>query len=475
MREAHGGEAGGPALTRWRARPRWDLVLATVAVVAGAALRLAPHPGGFWLDELYTAYATDPEMPFTAAFTTRMAPDFQPPLYYPLMWACHALVGTGEAASRAFGGGVGVAALVGCAGALRGAVPRPAACAAVGVLALAFAAIGFAHEARAYALLYALSAAGYALVVRSLACRRTPACSAGLLGVALVAGGVHYYGMLLGCALLLARAAGHLARAERRTALVDLGLSATLAGVFVGVLLWQWPRLDMASPGVGWLRNDWGRLALEYRHLLARNDLALAALALLGVAALAGRLARPLQAALLTGFVVSVAVPVLLTLHTPLLVARYLIVSVPPLLLWAALRAADPGGRWRGATLAVVLSALLAADLQALPRIRKEEWRAGAHMVAVHDRPGCPVPVWNWWPGVYAHYLPGTMRSRLTAVARSGPLAPLPAGCRVLLWAGHPNRLTLTPPPGTRVVRLYGQVIWLAPQAARPQARAISS
>ena len=448
-----GAHARGPV--------RWPVVAAVLALVVGAALRLAPHPSGLWLDELYTAWAADPGAAFVPAFWQRMAPDFQPPGYYPLMWAWHHLAGSDAAHSRLLGGLAVTAAVPLAAALLRGVLPSRALAAAVAVLALAWPGVVFAHEARAYALLYALACVGYALVLRSTARGPSASLRLGLCAVALGAGAVHYYGMVLGGALLVAQTTASHATRAWRAALPDAACGAAVAGVYLAVLVWQAPL--QTGDAADWLRNDWLRIARGYRELLAPNDLAAGAVVLLGAAALVGRLPARLQGVLAVGIGVSVLVPVLVSLHTPALTARYLIITVPPLALWAGARAGTSAGTGRTAAWMLAAAALAGADARVWTRFKKEEWRAGAALVAAHHRPGCALPVWHWWPGVYVHYLPAGARAALVTVPTSGPVpAPAP-GCAVWLWAGHPNALTVDPPPGARVVRLYGQEVWLAP------------
>jgi hypothetical protein len=226
---------------RLHAPARADVLVAGVAVLVGIALRLGPHLADQPYDELCTAYVADPAVPFRDMSRDRSVPDFQPPLYSPLMSAGHQLAGTGEARMRLPGGRAGAGAFGACAALLRTVFPPRVPLTALALLAPAWPGVLYAHAARAYAPLYAPAAIGDALAVRDVAGRRSAWARAALLAVALLAGGVHYYGMVLGCTLFTARGAGALASGRRRNALADVGIAAAPCAAFLGVPAWQHP------------------------------------------------------------------------------------------------------------------------------------------------------------------------------------------------------------------------------------------
>lgn len=441
------GKGGAPAAACDPRRVRWEIVLLSVAVAVGMALRLAPVQTGFWFDELFTAWAADPHLPL-ASIWPRIVADPQPPGYYTLMWAWHRLAGYEPAPSRLLGALAQAAALL-ATWAILARVLRPLALlAAVGALALAWFGIYYAHEARAYALLYALAAVGYALVLRALVLRRTHRQTAALLAVALAAGLMHYYGMVLGCALLLARAAGEAQRRVWPAVRADVGWAVALVGVYVLALAWQARHLGapLAAPNWRAALSPLGHLQ-QYRYLLLRGRWGELGLLALTLAAVRPReLGRAVP--FLAGIGASVAAPALVSLWTPILAARYLIITAPPLLV------------------GVGIAGLGLSSTLGWPRILHPGWRETAILAQALHRPGCPLPVYapTYPAGVYDYFLDPALRAAVVAVGPGGPLPQLPAHCRIRLWIGDDfRRHSVQPSSGTRVVSIGTSQLWLAP------------
>jgi hypothetical protein len=443
---------------------RWHVVLLGVAVAVGSALRLTPVETGFWFDELFTAWAADPRLPLRELWP-RIVADPQPPPYYALMWAWHRLAGYDPAASRLLGGLLSALALP-IAWAILARVLRPLQLlASVGALALAWFGIYYAHEARAYALLYAFAAVGYALVTRSAVLGRTRRVTAALLAVALAAGLVHYFGMVLGCALFLARATGEAQRRAWRSVRRGLGWTTALGAIFVLMLAMQAGDLGAAAVGFHRPKGPWDQL-VGYRHLLGRGRWGALGLLALGLAAARPRMLAP-ALPYATGIAASIAAPAAVSLYVPILTARYLVITAPPLLLAMGRVAGAPGaGHLRAGLVVIALTALGASSTAGWPRIAKPGWRETAALVQAMHTPGCPLPVYahRYPPGVYGYFLTPRERAAVVAVGRSGPLPALATECRVRLWIGDDfGRRFVQPPPDVRVVDVGKSAVWLAP------------
>lgn len=205
----------------------WLLVL---AVGLGALARLRTG-SGLWLDEALSVEIARRPVPDLLEALRR---DGSPPLYYLLLHAWISALGTSDLAVRALSAVASLAALpVVWAGGRRLGGPRVAA-AALLLLAVNPFAVRYATEARMYALVQLLAAAGLLAVLRALE-RPVPA---RLLPVGLCAGALaltHYWSLFLlaatGVALLALSAHG----AHRASALRVLG---ALAGGLALLLPW---------------------------------------------------------------------------------------------------------------------------------------------------------------------------------------------------------------------------------------------
>jgi hypothetical protein len=238
-----------------------------LVLIAALFLHLTPHWSGFWLDELYTVYFANPDVPFSKPLLWQILDDPQPFPYYLSMWGWHSLVGVAEWSSRIVGGVVLAACLFATAFVLRPALPPRASTLIVAVLAFSWAGVQFSHEARSYALLYGFSCLGYALLIRSLLVGPTARVTWGMIFTALLAGAVHYYGMVLGCALFLGRAVGLWRSGQNRLAKRDLYRVLALAVFYAALLFPQLHSLADRAGGEFWIRNDPVQLLKGYLSL----------------------------------------------------------------------------------------------------------------------------------------------------------------------------------------------------------------
>jgi hypothetical protein len=98
------------SLTKW---------MGAALLVAASALFVAAEVSinavnGWWADELTSLWASDVSLPFTRAFSERIAPDANPPLYYAVLYWVRWLINDDRTAVLA----VNIAAIMIAAGAV---------------------------------------------------------------------------------------------------------------------------------------------------------------------------------------------------------------------------------------------------------------------------------------------------------------------------------------------------------------------
>ena len=350
-----------PAPRRWRSAAPVALAL---VVALGVAARLH-SPSPLWLDEALSVGIARRPVPELLQALRR---DGSPPLYYLLLHAWTGAFGTSDTAVRALSAVFSLACLplVWLTGRRLGG--RCTADAALLVLAVSPFAVRYATEARMYALVQLLVAAGLLALLRAL---ERPSL-ARLAPVALVSGLLaltHYWALFA-----LAVAAGVLALLARRDG--DRAAGRTLAALVVGGLLFvPWLpafAFQLAHTGAPWAApahlvdvyyslTAWSGGGSGPAVLLTLVTLGLALLAVAGHAAPgAVVLRRPLSRPALGLLAASVG-PLLLGLVVAILVAgsfspRYSSVSLVPgvLLVALGLRALPERGRWAAAALVAV-------------------------------------------------------------------------------------------------------------------------
>jgi hypothetical protein len=154
--------AGRTAPTRW---PSAGATRAAVAVVVAAGVALRVRAGSsLWLDE---AISVDIARLPLGDVTEALRRDGHPPLYYAVLHLWTGVVGTGDTAVRALSGVFGVATLpvMWCLGRRLGG--RSTATVTLLLVATSPFAVRYATEARMYALVTFLAAAGHLAVLRA--------------------------------------------------------------------------------------------------------------------------------------------------------------------------------------------------------------------------------------------------------------------------------------------------------------------
>ncbi|MGK2942073.1 MAG: hypothetical protein ACSLFJ_10385, partial [Immundisolibacter sp.] len=403
----------------------------------------------------------DPDVPFSPKLLRRILSDPQPFPYYIFMWGWHSLIGVSEPASRIVGGGVLAGSLVVTVRVLKGVLPVRMIVLVVAMLSFSWAGIQFSHEARSYAFLYGFACIGYALLLRSLVLGPTRRVTYGMFFVAMAAGASHYYGMVFGSALFIGRAIGLWRAGRNMEARGDVYRLLFLTAFYCTLLLPQLSHLADRAGGEFWVKNDPLGLIKSYAALFFFGYSGKIGLGLLVVGAALGVRRSSLIAPVLIAVAVSFLVPALISLHTPILLARYLVITVPPLLIVLALGCGLARTRL-AAILGAVAAVLFFVDAwHGYFNLEKKSWSSSAALVAAEAGKGCVVPVWSWQPAAYSFYLPEYLRASLVRVRPDGPVPSVPASCRVVLWAAAADGLRLAPPADVLVVKHTGAQVWL--------------
>ncbi|PZN93029.1 MAG: hypothetical protein DCF31_13990 [Alphaproteobacteria bacterium] len=448
--------------------PAGRVVLAVLAVAVIANLaRGFVHLGAesFILDELFTAWVIGRGGDAGAMFGRALA-DTHPPLYYSLLFGYAEVVGRSEAALRSLSAVAGVATmLLFWLGTRRWFSPA----ARLFAMGLATGSEYWLYQmqtARSYALLFLLATA---LLVMALAlfaadadgdARRARRCFAGLVGISLVAGFTHFYGMLTAMAVF-----GTLFYGLPRWRWPALAVAVGLAGVLLAyVVLVMRPSTEFATTG-SWILNTPAWYYAQSRIALARPLWPGAVLALVVLGGLA-LWRRPRLAGLwpqaFDPRLITITVPVLLALAavassllvSPSFTARNILVALP--FAWAAAALLFDGARLGDRRLLAAFAVLFAATAlwnQWQPRPpMKTPFRQSARWLATEsDCAGRTLPVLVDAPifrtpaiaarqaeADYGYYLHGTIDVRGLALADVLARRPVPAsGCRVIAWGAH--------------------------------------
>lgn len=490
-------EAGLPAVPAWAppAATRW---LPALLGLAALLLSVWAFGGqGLWFDELFTFAATDPARPVADVFAEVVLPDVHPPLYYLVARAWTGLFGTSELAYRSLSLLAAAGALLALHHAERAWFGRggPAVMAALAA-SLPFT-VYFAKEARAYALLLLLCALllwTTLLVVRDL---RAGKLGRGLLlahlACMVAACLTHYFGYVAAlCHGLVVLAAAPRPR-EALGLLVAYGVAAILPAAW---LLTHLPHLGSHAGGNFWIPFEpLDTLEGAARLFSRRSLLWLAAAGLVAWCAYRAAqrgtfptLARE-AAPWLLALAGMVALPLLLSLHTPVATPRNYVVLVPPALFLAALAARGAGTRAAPVALLLFAALNLGATAWWAARERKPAWDPAAEILETHAAcHGAAVPA-HRFPGpaeaMYAYHarplgirpafvtgpggslLPGP--GGLTALEALAPSARA-SGCPLLYWGAGLDAqaaAALAPVlsaayPGAEVRRMAGKLLVVA-------------
>jgi hypothetical protein len=442
------------------------IALAVIAAAALAAERLwlaAVQP--LWFDESWTlAIATTPDW---RAFVREAYVDVNAPLYYALMRAWTPLTGTSDLALR-LPGLLAVAAAAAMPLARR--TPGLALESRLALAAMLFAwwGVDIFLAGRCYGLLLALSTAQtllFADLVRAPTLRRALAWSA----VAALAILTHYYALILVAAQGLAYLALARGRALRSwpAALAFLPALAWLA--------WHAPRLQaFAGLDVAWHATLGAKDALAFTAFALNPSAPLVGLAASILALVAALAAGRAQASPTRPLAIAAAVSLAalaLTLISgalrPSLTARYLIPTVPGLLLGLVLCAQR--SRWpRAATLGLITIYLVAALRPAafregLANRAPYGFETASDVLMAHG----VTDVVFAWDHEATRIMPASTMARLGAVFFRRAGAPAPVTPLVMTPADDVNPMALAAARGARP-----GIIWIYNRAGHTAAAA---
>jgi len=368
-----------------------------IIVVLGAGLRAyALDFQSLWADEIFSLMITDPTLPFSQ-FWDRVLADTHPPIYYLVVRWSSLAFGQSEIAARAPSVLFGV--LTVCAAGLRhgASLSRGSHVAFPLILAVSPGAVWYAREARSYALLLLLS------TLITLACIRLSRCRpyedddahsalAMLTVAALLASFTHYFGFLLAMAAFFT--CFLLVDSRHRAIIVFVGCG--LVSSFAPWVVYH--SRFITSEQATWIGElsvaasiDW------FKHLAFGGTASLLVFIGAAVAVLATggwRNALALNStirvcALLC--LLTLAAAAAISLHTPILTSRNMIVVLPAIYVIAAELTSfliRRCGIIVGTTYLVLQIALMASPLAAYYTIDvNEQWRDSAALVL--GTPGC--------------------------------------------------------------------------------------
>ena len=418
------------------ARPGWAELVLVPGLVCGATGIVRLGSKSLWLDE--SVSATLAQLGWRDLAGVLVARETNMALYHLVLKAWTEIFGAGELAVR----GLSVLCAAGAACAVTVLAGRLLGRRAAVVAGLLFGlnpvVLVFAQTARGYALCLLLVVAAELLLVEAVR-RRSRSAWIGHAGVTACAVFTNSLVVLLPVANLLALATLPRSMVRRR----DVAGSTVLLLVLVIPFVLRVQRANAA--GVGWIASSGGGRLVERLNdvILAAVSLSLLAVAVAGTLAVvvrAGRSATPRSSrfapALLASWLVVPIVGVLaLSIgYRPLLVPRYLVFCLPPLLILVAAALARPrpaAATAAGVALALLLS--LALDVMWYRAAPKEDWRSAVAEVAARGGAGDGIlfyPAYSSLPfDYYRSRVPGAVQmahagpEQARGVAGLGPVA----------------------------------------------------
>lgn len=440
------GGGAVPARLKSPLLPWLVLLLALALFVAGQWILASVN--GFWEDEYFSLYSSDPAMPFAQLFRERIGPDSNPPLYFSLLHAVRLFVPDNRAAMTL----LNLLFIAGAAGITYPSARRTgftlawAGC--FGLMLVSGPVLRYAAEGRTYLLGMCLSFAASWFTALLIVGGRRPVSLLTLACINAVAAGTHLFAALFCCCLAAGLLA--LALAERRRDLVAPALALALPG---GVLTLVWLTFALQhADNLTWITFDKAALAnavWEIRSLVFGPWPVAAPAALLLAAGLVSRATRALTGAFCVAFLVFVLLPMLASLWRPIVVPRYWLIGAPALCVllvmvvatWLGLAREGRISRrlcWSGGILLALFALGSSAGglRSAYTFIKSKPIWSGAEAVrrlAVNCPPGSIAVLGDPERYAIASGMPAELFRQRPA---SGP-APVNGSCGVVGWAEH--------------------------------------
>lgn len=401
----------------------------------------------FWTDEIFSLMTTDPTLTFRE-FWDRVLADTHPPLYYVLLRLSSSILGQSEVAARAPSALFGVLTLLAAAILPGSSLARSSRLVLLLFLAISPGAVWYAREARSYALLLLFSTVITLACISFVHCRPEENRKARALLVTLTASSIlasftHYFGFLIAVAAFLTCC--FLTHRPRRPIVI-------LAGCGVITSFAPWVIYHSHTINAEWA--TWiGKLSIaaslrwfEYLSFGGPTSLALfgSAVAVLLMKTGWRRVAvwNPIVGSCAFLCLGTLAAAAAISLHTPILTSRNMIVVLPALYSIAAELVRFLVIRWSklvGATYLAAQVGLMGQTVTAYHTIQiNEQWRESAAFVL--RAPGCESgAIHVYREGVYYRYFTGRVRPDLRLIdTPDGAAADLSnepvTPCAVLLW-----------------------------------------
>jgi hypothetical protein len=449
-----------------RARSTAFLIPFTASIVFAVEVYAISDVNGWWFDELWSLWATDPLMVFNKAFSERIIYDTTPPLYYVVLFLSRRLITDDRSAVILLNLGLIVAFAAAIIVGSRKHRMMPWASIAIGAFLCSGPVLRYVIEGRAYLMAMAIvfAASWYsALAVRSDGfpkSRETLAC----LGT--VAALTHVFAAFFCCCL----AAGLIAYSyfDRRPGLRGPGLALGLSAGFVGLLFIAWAAkfAEQAS----WIEFSYESMLATYwdiRQLVFGSRIAILLCVALFLIAMLLPSTRGLAAVFGVAWVLFVLIPILASFAQPIILARYWLIGAPSIVVFVvflmrafALDAHAVHPRLRVVGAFACLSFLVLTDASGysqafLSTSGKPAWR-GAELVTpiLQECPSAMIHV----NGFVAEFATAARASDSMFVdANSAETQFVRAGlssCPVLGWAEHLSRLVVSGASDEELLRL---------------------
>lgn len=444
------------------AEPALHGVIAFVVVIGLLGAFAALGHDGFWSDELFTAWVIGTDHNLANAFA-RMLADAHPPLYYLSLFTWSLVVGSSEAALRAFSAITSTAAVVILVACTRLTFSFPARWFAAAIATTSTFWLYQSQNARSYGLALLIASAmvalALALIRHEAAGLPTRWLRLGLAATVAVGAFVHFYLLVTGVVVLFCLFAIY---PRYRSSLAVVAVLITAAAL-------AWIKFVVASHsiyviGSSWIRNSPGWYVQELK-LATMEMVGPAAMLAIGVALAAALLVsrRPLTP-MLAGSRAMLAVPPLVlaagiassVVLAPNFTDRNMLIASP--FIWGSAAWLFDAGvarldRWRVPVTALIAVLLVVAGFRIERRFdaTNEPFRESARWIsAQRDCDGATILVLDPWldlytsnhgqdnaRNLYGHYLrPGI---RLQPVRdRDVTTTALPRStCHVVAWEAH--------------------------------------
>lgn len=407
----------------------------------------------WWIDELFSLWASDPHLRFGSLFATRIAPDSNPPLYFSALYFARVVIPHDQTA-------IYVLNLAGLAGAVVAVISisartsmLPQGLLGAGLFLLSGPVLRYIPEARSYllaiALVFVVSWYTGTLIVQR---QWQPSL---LLPVFLGAGAALTH-------LFAALACGVLAAGMLYVAIVHahrhLAGQSIVLGLTASIVSAAWVGSAGAPTGnIGWIEFSPTALRVavwELKELAFGSRIGLLAFAGLLALGLFHRTTRTLASAFCLAFLLFAALPLIVSLKTPIVAGRYwmigmpMAIALPAFLAGAWYQEPELSLRWSWPMAGLLLAVLffLSSSIGGFAAAHrftaaKPCWK-GANIVAPLVK-SCPAGSVRVIGATSLYGLAAKLPPTLFVDANGGNVAATeinPSACPVIAWVEHVDR-----------------------------------